>query len=144
MNKWDKDSFIKSAKQSCIPYISNVIIDLVNFAESRADTIDWGRGKGYGTMSFKCKTDDYGVVPIFNLTTNGLIKFQVNYLRDKITKKEIVNDYQLKLESNFMMDFDSDEYPSDIYHELDELFNIRYEVDRFQEAVEGMSARLKQ
>ena len=43
-----------------------------------------------------------------------------------------------------MMDFDSDEYPSDIYHELDELFNIRYEVDRFQEAVEGMSARLKQ
>ena len=95
-------------------------------------------------MSFKCKTDDYGVVPLFNLTTNGLIKFQMNYLRGKITKKEIVRDYQLKLESNFMMDFDTDEYPSDVYHELDELFNIRYEVDRFQEAIEGMSARLKQ
>ena len=144
MNKWNKDTFIKSAKQKCIPHISNVIIDLVNFAESSADQVEWGRGKEVGTMTFKCKTDDFGVVPIFNLTTDGQIKFQVNFLRNNVTSKEIVRDYQLKLESNFMMDFDGDEYPNDIYHEVDCLFNVKYEVERFVEAVEGVSARLKQ
>ena len=144
MNKWDKDSFIRSAKENCMPYISNVIIDLINFAESRADTIDWGRGKGYGTMSFKCKTDDYGVVPLFNLTTNGMIKFQMNYLRGKITKKEIVKDYQLKLESNFMMDFDEEEYPSDVFYTLDDLFVMHVEVEKFINTIISVSARLHQ
>ena len=40
----------------------------------------------------------------------------LNLLRSKISKKEIINDYQLKLESNFMMDFDELEYPTDILY----------------------------
>ena len=74
----------------------------------------------------------------------GKIKFHINYLRDKVESKEIVRDYQLKLESNFMMDFDSHEYPSDLSHKIEDLFNLKTEVDRFQADISGISARLKQ
>ena len=144
MIKWNKDTFVVSSKKECNPRISNIIVDLVNFASTEADIVSWGRGKGYGTMTFKCKSEDYGLIPLFNLTTNGKIKFHINYLRDRVESKEIVKDYQLKLESNFMMDFDSDLYPSDVSHRIEDLFNIKTEVDRFQADISGISARLKQ
>ena len=144
MSKWNKDTFIPVVKDNCNPTISNIIVDLVNFSIAEADVVNWGRGEGYETMTYKCKSEDYGLIPLFNLTTNGKIKFHINYLRDKVESKEIVKDYQLKLESNFMMDFDSHEYPSDLSHKIEDLFNLKTEVDRFQADISGISARLKQ
>ena len=95
-------------------------------------------------MTFKCKSEDYGLVPLFNITTNGKIKFHINNLREKVSSLEIVKDYQLKLESNFMMDFDAELYPIDLSHKIEDLFNIKTEVNRFQEAISGISARLRQ
>ena len=142
--KWNKENFIKTVKHNCFGHTSNVIVDLVNFSESTADNLSWGKGESCGTMTYKCKSEDYGLIPLFNLTTNGKIKFHINYLREKVESKEIVKDYQLKLESNFMMDFDSHEYPSDLSHKIEDLFNLRTEVDRFQADISGISARLKQ
>ena len=65
-------------------------------------------------------------------------------MRGKIEAKEIIKDYQLKLESNFMMDFDSELYPSDLSHKIEDLFNIKAEVDQFQADISGISARLRQ
>ena len=144
MTKWNKDTFVTKLKSKCDTNISNIIGDLITFAESDADAVSWGRGEGYGTMTYKCKSEDYGLIPLFNLTTNGKIKFHINYMRDKIGAKEIIKDYQLKLESNFMMDFDSELYPSDLSHKIEDLFNIKTEVDRFQDAISGISARLRQ
>ena len=144
MVKWNKDTFVVASKKECDPRISNIIIDLVNFAESEADIISWGRGKGYGTMTFKCKSEDYGILPLFHITTNGQIKFTLNFLRTKINKKEIINDFQLKLESNFMMYFDADDCPSDIFFSIDELFLMKTEVNKFIFTVKGISARLHQ
>ena len=144
MLKWNKDTFIESAKQTCYPHISNVLIDLVNFAHGNADNISWGKGKGYGTMTYRCKSDDFGMVPLFHLTTNGQIKFQLNYMRSNVDKREIIKDFQLKLESNFLMDFDEEEYPSDLFHEVNDLFTIKHEVDKFVTTIQGISARLKQ
>ena len=143
-SKWNKENFIKTVKTNCFGHTSNVIVDLVNFSESTADNLSWGKGENCGTMTYKCKSEDYGLIPLFNLTTNGKIKFHINYLRDKVESKEIVKDYQLKLESNFMMDFDSLEYPSDLSHKIEDLFNLKTEVDRFQADISGISARLKQ
>ena len=144
MSKWNKDTFVSTLKKICNSNISNVIVDLINFAESDADTVTWGRGEGYGTMTFKCKSEDYGIIPLFHITTNGQIKFPINFLRSKITKKEIINDYQLKLESNFMMDFDEESCPSDIFYNIDELFIMKVEVDKFIFTVRNISARLHQ
>ena len=144
MNKWNKENFIKTVKSNCFGHTTNVIVDLVNFSENTADNLSWGKGESCGTMTYKCKSEDYGLVPLFNLTTNGKIKFHINYMRDKVEAKEIIKDYQLKLESNFMMDFDAALYPSDLSHKIEDLFNIKTEVDRFQDAISGISARLRQ
>ena len=144
MSKWNKDTFISSSKNDCEPRVSNVIIDLVNFSSSEADVVSWGRGRGYGTMTYKCKSDDFGLLPLFHLTTNGQIKFPLNFLRTKIPKKEIINDFQLKLESNFMMYFDEDVCPSDVYFNIDDLFLMKSEVNKFIFTIQGISARLHQ
>ena len=144
MTKWNKDTFVSTLKNICNSNISNVIVDLINFAESDADSVTWGRGEGYGTMTFKCKSEDYGVIPLFHITTNGQIKFPINFLRSKIRKKEIINDYQLKLESNFMMYFDEDVYPTDIFYSIDELFVMQVEVQKFILTIQGVAARLHQ
>ena len=144
MGKWNQDLFIKTIKEQCQTRVSNIVVDLVKFAELEADIISWGRGEGYGTMTFKCKSFDHGILPLFHLTSNGQIKFPLNLLRQKITKKEIVNDYQLKLESNFMMYFDDEMYPTDIYYTIDELFVMQIEVKKFILAIQGISARLHQ
>jgi hypothetical protein len=142
--KWNQELFIKSIKENCQTRISNIVVDLVRFAESEADIVSWGRGDGYGTMTFKCKSIDYGVIPLFHITSNGQIKFPLNSLKLKIAKKEIVNEYQLKLESNFMMYFDEEKYPIDIFYTIDKLFVMQIEVKKFILAIQGISARLHQ
>ena len=144
MPKWDKNTFIEKAKDSCYPHISNILIDLVNFADDSADTISWGRGKDCGTMVYKCKSDDFGVISLFHVTTSGQIKFLLNNMRHKIRKKEILKDFQLKLESNFMMDFNEDDYDTDIFYDIDSLFNTKSDVEKFISTINGISARLKQ
>jgi len=142
--KWDKDLFIKTIKESCQTRISNIVVDLVKFTEDEADSVSWGRGEGYGTMTFKCKSIDYGLLPLFHLTSNGQIKFPLNLLKQKINKKEIIREYQLKLESNFMMYFDEEVYPTDIFYTIDELFVMQIEVQKFILTIQGLSARLHQ
>ncbi len=144
MSKWNKDTFVQTTKSKCEPRISNIILALVNFTNDEADQVTWGRGEGYGTMTYKCKSVDFGIIPLFHLTTNGQIKFPLNLLRQRILKKEIISDFQLKLESNFMMYFDEDVYPSDIFFTIDELFVMKVELDRFMSAISGVSARLHQ
>ena len=72
------------------------------------------------------------------------IKFHINYMRDKIEAKEIIKDYQLKLESNFMLYFDEEKYPVDIFYTIDELFVMQVEVQKFILTIQGISARLHQ
>jgi len=119
-------------------------MDFIQFAEKNSDIIAWGRGEGHGTMTFKCKSEDWGVVPIFHVTSDGKIKFLLNNMRNKVRKREILRDYTLKLESNFMLDFSEDSYVSDIYFSVMELFVTKSEVDKFMFTVKGICARLHQ
>ena len=144
MSKWNKDTFVQTTKSKCEPRISNIVLALVNFTDDEADQVTWGRGEGYGTMTYKCKSVDFGIIPLFHLTTNGQIKFPLNLLRQRILKKEIISDFQLKLESNFMMYFDEDEQPSDVFFNIDELFLMKTEIDKFIFTIQGITARLHQ
>ncbi|MBC8479449.1 MAG: hypothetical protein H8D46_03205 [FCB group bacterium] len=144
MAKWNKGTFIDCLKENCQPHVVNVVMELIKYSETDADVLAWGRGEGHGTMTYKVRSDDWGIVPIFHVTTDGKIKFLLNYMRSKVRKKEILRDYTLKLESNFMMDFEEDVYPSDIYFQIEELFHTHYEVDKFKRTVTGIQARLHQ
>ena len=64
----------------------------------------------------------------------------ISIIEDGIKKR----DYQLKLESNFMMDFGEDVYPSDLYHRMGEIFTIKIEVDKFVQTIKGIAHRLRQ
>ena len=144
MAKWTKNTFIKTTKTNCISHVSMIMLDLIKFSEDNADQIVWGSGDHYGTMTFKCKSIDHGFIPSFYITTQGRIKISINLLRSKLSQPEIIKDFQLKLESNFLMDFDSEDYPSDIYHSLEDLFTMRSEVNRFTTTIQSISARLHQ
>ena len=121
MAKWTKNTFIKKTKNNCLSHVSMILMDLIKFSEDNADQIVWGSGDQYGTMTFKCKSIDHGFIPLFYITTHGRIKISLNLLRTKVKQPEIIRDFQLKLESNFLMDFDAEDYPSDIYHSLEDL-----------------------
>ena len=144
MAKWTKNTFIKKTKNNCISHVSMIMLDLIKFSEDNADQIVWGSGDHYGTMTFKCKSIDHGFIPLFYITTHGRMKISMNLLRSKVSQPEIIRDFQLKLESNFLMDFDSQDYPSDIYHSLEDLFTMRSEVNRFTTTIQSISARLHQ
>ena len=144
MSKWNKDTFVNTTKGKCEARISNIVLALVNFTIKESDSVTWGRGEGYGTMTFKCKSADFGVLPLFHLTTNAQIKFPLNLLRQKVQKKEIISDYQLKLESNFMMYFDQDKHPTDIFFSIDDLFLMKTEVDKFIFTIKNIAERLHQ
>ena len=144
MAKWTKNTFIKTTKNNCISHVSMIMLDLIKFSEDNADQIVWGSGDHYGTMTYKCKSIDHGFIPLFYITTQGRIKISINLLRSKLSQPEIIKDFQLKLESNFLMDFDSEDYPSDIYHSLEDLFTMRSEVNRFTTTIQSISARLHQ
>ena len=94
MAKWNKDRFMYTSKSNCQAHISNIIFDLVKFTEKTADVIQWGKGDDHGTMRFKCKTDDYGILPLFEITTSGKINFLLNHLRSKIRNREIIDQDQ--------------------------------------------------
>lgn len=144
MAKWTKNTFIKKTKNNCLSHVSMILMDLIKFSEDNADQIVWGSGDQYGTMTFKCKSIDHGFIPLFYITTHGRIKISLNLLRTKVKQPEIIRDFQLKLESNFLMDFDAEDYPSDIYHSLEDLFTMRSEVSRFTSTIQSVSARLHQ
>ena len=144
MAKWTKNTFIKKSKNNCLSHVSMIMMDLIKFSEDNADQVVWGSGDHYGTMTYKCKSMDHGFIPLFYITTQGRIKISMNLLRSKVKQPEIIRDFQLKLESNFLMDFDSSDYPSDIYHSLEDLFTMRSEVNRFTTTIQSISARLHQ
>ena len=144
MAKWTKNTFINTTKTNCLSHVSMIMMDLIKFSEDNADQVVWGSGDQYGTMTYKCKSMDHGFIPLFYITTQGRIKISMNLLRAKITQPEIIRDFQLKLESNFLMDFDSEDYPSDIYHSLEDLFTMRSEVNRFTTTIQSVTARLHQ
>ena len=144
MAKWTKNTFIKTTKNNCLSHVSMIMLDLIKFSEDNADQIVWGSGDHYGTMTYKCKSMDHGFIPLFYITTQGRMKISINLLRSKVSQPEIIKDFQLKLESNFLMDFDSEDYPSDIYHSLEDLFTMRSEVNRFTTTIQSISARLHQ
>ena len=144
MAKWTKNTFIKSTKTNCLSHVSMIMMDLIKFSEDNADQVVWGSGDQYGTITYKCKSMDHVFIPLFYITTQGRIKISINLLRAKVSQPEIIRDFQLKLESNFLMDFDSEDYPSDIYHSLEDLFTMRSEVNRFTTTIQSISARLHQ
>ncbi len=116
---------------------------IINFTELAADDASWGRGRELGTLTFRCNSD-MGLISLFQISSKGCIRILINYLREKEVPKPAFRDFVLKLEANFLFDYDEESYPIDSFQDMDELFHTSAQVDKFINAVEGLAYRLRQ
>ena len=126
--KWDKSNFLEDLRTHASREIAHIGEEICNFSEDEADEVTWGRGAEYGTMSFRSKSD-FGLVSLFQITSKAQIKFCVNLLRQKDVPKNIMRDYVIKLESNFIRDYDKLNYPVDTFEDMNDLFTTHSQVD---------------
>ncbi len=143
MVTWNKKIFTEDLRSNCSREVAKVGIELIEFAEKYADNITWGRGSDKGTLTMRCESDS-GLIPLFHLTSDGKLNLLINFLRTKDIPKQVIRDIVLKLESNFMRDYDEELYPSDIFENIDELFHTQTQLDKFLKTLEGAVYRLKQ
>ena len=94
-------------------------------------------------MTFRCSSD-IGDVPIFHLLSDGRINLQINFLRGKDLPKMVLRDMIVKLESNFLKEYDPEMYPTDTFVPIEELFHTKSQVEKFLKTIEGCVYRLKQ
>ena len=120
--------------------IGNAIID---FSEKYADEVSWGRGNDHGTLTFRCNSD-FGVLPLFHMTSEGTLNIQVNFLRSKGVPRQVLLDVVRKLESNFLREYDAVMYDVDTFEPISELFFTSSQVDKFLNTMEGCCYRLRQ
>ena len=143
MAKWCKKTFTEHINQTCENDVAINCLQLIDFSEKNSDELTWGTRDDCGTMTFRCNSD-YGLLPLFRLSSNGKINLQLNFLRSKNLHKQILEDMIVKLESNFLREYDQESYPSDSYQEIEDLICTKNQLDTFIKTIEGCIYRLKQ
>jgi len=101
MAKWDKNSFSTNLRETCSREVAKIAERIVVFSEKFADEITWGRGNEHATLTFRTETD-FGVLPIFHLTSDGKINILVNFLRGKGLPPQVIRDLTVKTRSQFL------------------------------------------
>tara|TARA_B100000214_G_scaffold373453_1_gene353825 strand:- start:1051 stop:1482 length:432 start_codon:yes stop_codon:yes gene_type:complete len=143
MSVWEKNSFVEHLREQCNREIAKIGVSIIEFSEKFADDISWGRGSDHGTLTYRCDTD-VGSIPLFHMTSSGQLNLQINFMRNKEIPPMVLRDVILKLESNFLRDYDEVEYPSDIFVPMDQLFHTENQVEKFLKTIEGATYRLRQ
>ena len=143
MANWDKNTFIDHLRKNCTREIAKIGVSIIEFSEKYADDISWGRGHDHGTLTYRCDTD-VGQIPLFHMTSTGQLNLQINFMRNKEIPSMVIRDMVLKLESNFLRDYDETEYPSDVFVPMNELFHTENQVEKFLKTIEGCTYRLRQ
>ena len=143
MSKWTKDQFVEDMRNKCSREIAKIGEKIIEFSDTYASEVTWGRGDGHGTFTFRSDSD-VGVLPLFHMTSDGQMNLQINFLREKELPKQVMRDLVVKMEANFLRDYDHESYPVDGYEEMEYLFHTYSQVDKFLGAIEGCVYRLKQ
>ena len=143
MSKWDKNRFTEHMTENCSREVAKIGNAIIDFSEKYADEISWGRGNDHGTLTFRCNSD-FGVLPLFHMTSEGTLNIQVNFLRSKGVPRQVLLDVVRKLESNFLREYDAVMYDVDTFEPISELFFTSSQVDKFLNTMEGCCYRLRQ
>ena len=143
MSKWDKNRFTEHMTENCSREVAKIGNAIIDFSEKYADEVSWGRGNDHGTLTFRCNSD-FGVLPLFHMTSEGTLNIQVNFLRSKGVPRQILLDVVRKLESNFLREYDAVMYDVDTFEPISELFFTSSQVDKFLNTIEGCCYRLRQ
>ena len=143
MSKWDKNRFTEHMTENCSREVAKIGNAIIDFSEKYADEVSWGRGNDHGTLTFRCNSD-FGVLPLFHMTSEGTLNIQVNFLRSKGVPRQVLLDVVRKLESNFLREYDAVMYDVDTFEPISQLFFTSSQVDKFLNTMEGCCYRLRQ
>ena len=141
--KWDKKTFVADMREKCSREVAKIGNDICEFSENHAADISWGRGNDHGTLTYRCDSD-FGLLPLFHMTSEGQLNLQINFLRSKNVTKQVLRDIIVKLESIFLVEFDEEMYPTDTFEPMNELFHTSNQVEKCLKTIEGCTYRLKQ
>ena len=130
-------------REKCSREIAKIGNSICEFSEEHASEISWGRGIDHGTLTYRCNSD-FGLLPLFHMTSEGQLNLQINFLRSKDVTKQVLRDMIVKLESIFLVEFDEEMYPTDIFEPMNELFHTSNQLEKFLKTIEGCTYRLKQ
>ncbi len=143
MSSWTKNRFLDHMTENCSREVAKVGRAIIEFSEKNADELTWGRGNDHGTLTFRCNSD-FGVLPLFHMTSHGTLNIQINFLRSKNVPRQVMLDMVRKLESNFLRDYDEIMYDVDTFEAIDELFFTSSQIEKFLNTMEGCCYRLRQ
>ena len=138
MSKWTKERFVEDLRNRCSREIAKIGEKIIEFSDTHASEVTWGRGGDHGTFTFRSDSD-VGMLPLFHMTSEGQMNFQINFMREKDLPKQVMRDLIVKMEANFLRDYDAESYPVDVYEEMEYLFHTYSQVDKFLGAIEGLS-----
>jgi hypothetical protein len=122
--------FVNHINETCENDVAMICLELIDFSEKTSDELSWGTGEDFGTMTYRCNSD-YGLLPLFRLSSHGKINLQLNFLRSKNLHKQVLQDMIIKFESNFLRDYDQESYPSDSYEPLEDLICTNKQLHSF-------------
>jgi hypothetical protein len=102
---WTKIRFIQDSKERIHnKYAYQLLFDIYDFTEKKADLLEFGTGKGTGSITFKFKDlrAKSGVVSVFTVYSDGRIQFRFGNIRNGIGDKdnEIFNTMLSKIIQN--------------------------------------------
>ncbi len=143
MSSWTKNRFLDHMTKNCSREVAKFGREIIEFSEKNADELTWGRGNDHGTLTFRCNSD-FGVLPLFHMTSHGTLNIQINFLRSKNVPKQVMLDMVRKLESNFLREYDETMYDVDTFEAMDELFFTSTQIEKFLNTMEGCCYRLRQ
>jgi len=143
MSKWNKEKFLRDLEENCSREVVKVTKEIIKFSEKYSESLSWGRGAEHGTMTFRCFSD-LGLLPLFLINSEGHINLRINYLRNKDIPKMVLRDMIVKLESNFLREYDVEMYPTDSFEPIEDLFHTKTQIIKFLKTIEGCAYRLKQ
>ena len=141
--KWTKEKFVEDLRNNCSREIAKIGEQIIEFSEKNATEMSWGRGDDHGTFTFRCSSD-FGMLPLFHMQSDGQLNLQINFVGEYDWPNLVMRDMLVKLEANFLRDYDAESYPVDSYEEMEFMFHTHTQVDKFISTIEGCVYRLKQ
>lgn len=137
-SQWDAPRFFSDAKEKGVSENQlSIMRDLLEFGESEASRIYWGRGKETGSFTFHFLRNDT-VYSFFTVLSDGRIQINFGWLREKLDLSLLqpYRDSLLAIDGFSKVNV-RDDYKSWPTLKVEKVFQVEADAERFKSAIVG-------
>jgi uncharacterized protein (TIGR02391 family) len=87
---WSEPTFLAKAEQSNEPTVFATIQELLRFAKAEAYEVSWGRGRQFGSFTFKIRVGET-LVSVYTIWTNGSVNLRLSDISGKLSDEILRN-----------------------------------------------------